>query len=151
VQTGGPSSVQCLAKATGLSPELLRHGDQPLTQAHVDTLPTERRELLQAQVGRPVCGLAETIGLTALPANGYRPSVPFVSQQAACLVAGRLIATILGLSHQPGFVQYDTLIGPHSRVDEHRLASPTCFCRQRADIVQALRRSRATHLSSPRS
>jgi hypothetical protein len=141
----GPSSAERLARATGLPADLLRHGDELLTEQHVDALAVERQELLRPQVGRPVCGLAQAVGLTVLPSEDYRPSVPFVSQQAACLVVGRLVASILGVSTSGNFVQYDALIGPHARVEEVRLPSPECFCQQRADIVQAVRGARAAN------
>ena len=141
----GPSSAERLAKATGLPADLLRHGDELLTDEHVDALQAEHQQLLRSQVGRPVCGLAQAIGLTTLPSDGYRPSVPFVSQQAACLVVGRLVASMLRVRTPGSFVQYDALIGPHARVQEDRLPTPDCFCQQRADIVRTVRRARAAN------
>ncbi len=140
--TSGPSSSHRLAEATGLPVELLRHGDELLTHEHINALPTERREMLCGQIGKPVCGLAQAIGLSTLPAEGYRPSASFVSQQAACMVVGRLLAHLLGVDPGGSFVQYDALIGPHARLQEDRLPSPDCFCQQRADIVRAVRASR---------
>ena len=43
------------------------------------------------------CGLAEAFGLSTADSSGYRPSIPFASQQAACLSVGRLIAYVLGM------------------------------------------------------
>jgi hypothetical protein len=143
VVAGGPSSAERLASATGLPAELVRFGDQPLTEAHIASLPSVRREALRAHVGSPICGLANALGLSALSPDDYRPSVPFVSQQAACLMVGRLLATLLQTGPQPGFVQYDTLVDPHSRVQEDRRPSPGCFCQQRAAIVSAVRTARA--------
>jgi hypothetical protein len=143
VRTDGPSSAERLSTATGLPAELLRHGDQPLTEAHIDALADAQRRALEAHVGKPICGLADAVGLSALAGEDYRPAVPFVAQQAACLVAGRLVATILGVPPQPGFVQYDTLVGPDCRVQEDRRPSPGCFCQQRAEIVSTVRGARA--------
>lgn len=142
VRTGGPSSLERLVAATGLAPELLRYGDQPLTQGHLEALPPGRRALLQGEIGKPICGIAAAVGLTALPADDYRPSVPFVSQQAACLMLGRLVACILGVERQANFVQYDALIGPQARTEEDRHVTPSCFCQQRPQIVEAVRTRR---------
>jgi hypothetical protein len=142
VRTGGPSSLERLVTATGLPANLLRYGDQHLTQAHVDALPPERRAQLQGEVGKPVCGLATAVGLTQLSADDYQPSVPFVSQQAACLMVGGLLANILRIEHQPRFVQYDALIGPQALTEENRLPSPTCVCQQRNHIISAIRQKR---------
>lgn len=141
-RTEGPSAAERLAAATGLSPDILRYGDQPLTSDHLESVPTERRELLAGHLGKPVCGLAEAIGLTSLPPDDYRPSVPFVSQQAACLMVGRLLAAHLGLN-PPTFVQYDTLIGPQAATIETRRPSPDCFCQQRAGVIHQVRAARS--------
>ena len=139
----GPSAAQRLADATGLDPELLRYGDQPLREEHLATLDAEQRNRLAGQIGKPICGLAQAIGLTDLPSADYRPSVPFVSQQAACLAVGRLLADRLGLASGATFVQYDALIGPDYGTFERRDPSPTCYCQRRAPLVARLRASRA--------
>lgn len=143
IRNGGPSSAQLLADATGLDPELLRHGDQPLQAEHLDHLSGEQRQRLAAQVGKPICGLARAVGLTDLPSNNYRPSVPFVSQQAACLAVGRLLADQLGIRGGATFIQYDALIGPDLATAEDRAPEPGCYCQQHAGVVQQLRAARA--------
>jgi hypothetical protein len=141
--TGGPSAAQRLADATGLDPELLRYGDQLLREDHLATLNADQRSRLADQIGKPICGLAQAVGLTDLPSNDYRPSVPFVSQQAACLAVGRLLADQLGLPTGATFVQYDALIGPDYGTFERREPSPACYCQQRAGVISRLRATRA--------
>lgn len=143
IPTAGPSAAQRLADATGLDPELLRYGDQLLREDHLATLDAHQRRRLASQIGKPICGLAQAVGLTHLPSDDYRPSVPFVSQQAACLAVGRLLADRLGLPTGATFVQYDALIGSDYGTFEDRHPSLTCYCQQRAPLVVRLRASRA--------
>jgi hypothetical protein len=138
-RTEGPSASERLAEATGLPIEVVSQGDQPLSEAHLASLAPEQRRRLKSQIGKPVCGLAEAIGLTELTSEDYRPSVPFVSQQAACLVVGRLVAEHLEIDSQPSFAQYDALIGPQAATIESRRRTDDCFCFQRADLIEALR------------
>lgn len=147
-RTEGPSSTERLASLTGLPPEVLRYGDQPLTEKHLSALAPEKAASLRPLVGKPVCGLAEAVGLTALPVDDYQPAVPFVSQQAACLVVGRLVADLLGISRRPRFVQYDCLIGPQAATMETRPPSRDCFCQQRARIVDQVRADRGASRTS---
>lgn len=141
-RTEGPSAAERLAAATGLAPELLRYGDQPLRSKDVEALPAERRALLEPLVGKPVCGLARAVGLSAVESDGYMPSVPFVSQQAACLVVGRMLATKLGVSAAPGFVQYDALAGPQAVTLLDRAPRPDCYCRERGPLIERVREAR---------
>jgi hypothetical protein len=66
----------------------------------------------------------------------------FVSLQAACLGIGRLIATLTGFETGANFFQYDTLLGPDPAATEMRAASPTCYCRERGDLIERVRNSR---------
>lgn len=145
VPTAGPDAAQRLADHTGLDPSVLRHGDQPLREDHVAHLDDARRSRLLSQVGKPICGLAQATGLTDLPSDDYRPSVPFVSQQAACLAIGRVIADRLGLDGAT-FVQYDALIGPHAGTFDRHEPVPSCYCQRRSDLVDRLRTLRAANL-----
>ncbi|HST39417.1 MAG TPA: hypothetical protein VLK58_07900, partial [Conexibacter sp.] len=147
-RNGGPSSVQRLADATGLDAELLRHGDQPLLPEHLDCLSAGQQERLAAQVGKPICGLARAVGLTDLPSDDYRPSVPFVSQQAACLAVGRLLAEQLGVRDGATFIQYDALIGPDLATVEDREPDPGCFCQRHAEVVDQLQTVRRGSVST---
>jgi hypothetical protein len=92
-------------------------------------------------LGKPVCGLAQAVGLTGLGADGYQPSIPFVSLQAACLAVGRLIANQLGL-RLPNLVQYDGLIGPHAAIIEEMRQHPDCSCATRASAIEQVRHQR---------
>jgi hypothetical protein len=101
------------------------------------------RELLRSQRGTPICGLLRAAGLTDLEADDFMPAVPFISQQAACLSVGRLIAIATGIDRDlPNFFQYDALIGPHAAVRQHRIPNPHCVCQQRAATVDAIRKER---------
>ena len=105
--------------------------------------------MLAPHVGKPVCGLAETVGLTGLSADGYRPSIPFVSLQAACLAVGRLIASQLDLSPPGNLVQYDGLIGPQAATIEEMRQRPDCVCATRATTIELVRHQRRTADSHP--
>lgn len=138
----GPTSAERLAEATGLSPERLMRGDDPLTEEDLAGLEEARREPISPHLGKPVCGLAQAVALTALEANGYQPAVSFVSLQAACLGVGRLLADKLGISVPSNFVQYDALIGPQNAVLERRRATDGCYCQTRAGTIARVRETR---------
>jgi hypothetical protein len=148
VQSAGPSAAERLAAVTGLDVATLRYGDQPLREEHLASLTDDQREPLVGQLGKPICGLAHAIGLTDLPSDDYRPSVPFVSQQAACLSVGRLIADHLGIDAPATFVQYDALVGPASGTFERRKPLASCYCQLRRDLVLRLQSSRARQRGS---
>ncbi len=105
------------------------------------------RAILGAHRGTPICGLVRAAGLTEVAAGDYMPSVPFVSQQAACLSVGRLLALATGEQDcLPNFFQYDALIGPDRNTSQHRLPHPECACQQRPDVIAQVmceRRERA--------
>jgi molybdopterin/thiamine biosynthesis adenylyltransferase len=136
------SAVTALAEHTGLPAELLRHGDQLLADEHLVQLSQEERAKLRDLVGTPICGLADATGLTSAEAGDYRPSVPFVSQQAACLGVGRLVAQLLGLNDPRNMTQYDTLVGPARAVPLTLGGSPGCYCDVRSAIISAVRAAR---------
>lgn len=137
------TTIERLAKRTGLSISQLARGDQTLDFDDLRTLTEEQRTLLSPHVGKKICALANAIGLTAVEANGFQPSVPFVSMQAACLVVGRLLARRIGIAKGlPNFVQYDSLIGPAFATAETRQPVLTCYCQERATTIDSLRRNR---------
>jgi len=138
----GPSAAEQLAKATGLPVERAMRGDAPLGQEDLAKLTAKQRQMLTPHLGKPVCGLAQAIGLTGLGADGYQPSIPFVSLQAACLAVGRLIASQLNL-HPPGnLVQYDGLIGPQATITEQMRQRSDCVCATRATAIEQVRNQR---------
>jgi hypothetical protein len=94
--SSGPSTLERLALKTGLRVERLARGAEPLSEAELAELGTEQRERLLPHLGKPKCGLANALGLTAATADGYQPSVPFISQQAACLGVGACSARSCG-------------------------------------------------------
>ena len=136
------SAAAALAEELGLPVELVMHGDIDLNEQHLAKLTIEQRERLAPFIGKPICGLASAFGLTGDSTETYRPSVPFVSQQAASLGIGRLIASLTGVVDLPNVVQYNTLIGPQSITRLHRRPTPGCYCQQRAATIEIVRRSR---------
>jgi hypothetical protein len=135
------SAAEALAAEFGLPIDLVMRGDHVLGEEDLVGLSREQRERLVPEVGKPVCGLADAARLTGAD-DEYRPSVPFVSQQAACLGIGRLIASAAGLSSLPNFVQYDALIGPQRITRQTRGPRPDCYCQQRRETIRAVRIAR---------
>jgi molybdopterin/thiamine biosynthesis adenylyltransferase len=137
----GHSAAEALAAEFGLPIDLVMQGTRVLVDADLSGLSTDQRERLRPHLGKPICGLADAARLTGTN-DGYRPSIPFVSQQAACLGVGRLIASVVGLSELPNFVQYDALIGPQSMTRHTRAPRPGCYCQQRPETIRAVRVAR---------
>lgn len=134
----GPSSLLLLSQHTGLPVGRLKRGGDALTEDDLVDLTEDQRTILRAQLGKPVCGLADAFGLTTADADGYRPSVPFVSQMSACLAVGRLFAVLAGLDMTTNFLQFDALHGPHTET-EVRQPDPECICQTRPAVVAKLR------------
>jgi hypothetical protein len=140
----GPSPTDALVRL-GIPLEVARApGDSVVDEAIIASAPTEHaRELLRAQRDTPICGLLRATGLSVLDAEDFQPSVPFVSQQAACLGIGRLVAMATGVDRElPNFFQYDGLIGPQSAIRQRRSAEPECGCQQRAATIAQVRHER---------
>jgi hypothetical protein len=137
--------------ALGIPRELaLAPGDLVVDERIIAAAPdAAARAVLTAQRGTPICGLLRAAGLSDADAGDYMPSVPFVSQQAACLGVGRLVAIATGIDAElPNFVQYDTLIGPHHAIHQRRTATPGCSCQQRAATIAQVRRERQAATAS---
>lgn len=100
--------------------------------------------MLAPHLGKPVCGLAQAVGLADLGADGYQPAIPFVSLQAACLAVGRLIASQLSLRPRGNLVQYDGLIGPQATTTEEMRQRPGCICATRTTVIEQVRNRRRT-------
>jgi hypothetical protein len=140
----GPSPIAALV-ALGIPAELARvPGELVVDEEIIAAAPDAgARAVLTAQRGTPICGLLRAAGLSDVDAGDYMPSIPFVSQQAACLGVGRLIAIATGIDDQlPNFVQYDVLLGPTTALRQRRAATPGCACQQRATIIDQVRRER---------
>jgi hypothetical protein len=138
-ERGGPSAAERLSAITGLPIELLSRGDEILRKEHLEQVSDEQRALLLQHLGRPVCGLARAVGLTALGAGDYRPSVPFISLQAASLALGRLLAHQLGLGTRSNLVQYDGLVGPQTATVEQMRATDDCYCQTNPRTIDKVR------------
>lgn len=142
----GPSGAQRLAAATGLSVARLVRGDDPLTEGDLGGLSVEQRRRLEPHLGKPVCGLAQEM-LTDLDASGYRPSIPFVSLQAACLAVARLLAVRIGAPVTNNLVQYHALVGPQAATIDRMDMAPGCHCQTRAASIEQVRAIRAGRLA----
>ena len=145
----GPDPLLRLAHKTGLPLSRLKRGQDALSEEDIASLAPEQQELLRRHVGRPVCGLADALGLTDIDSDGYLPSVPFVSQMAACLVVGRLLALRLGVSTKANFCQFDALHGPKFAEPETRNPEPVCRCQTHPHVVESVRSHRWGNLSTP--
>ena len=137
----GPSPLLLLSEQSGLSVERLTRGTKALTEADLADLNDEQHAVLRAHLGKPVCGLANALGLTSAGADGYMPSVPFVSQMAACLAIGRLLAILMGVATDVNFFQFDALHGPHTE-PEVRRQDHDCICQTHPAVVRELRELR---------
>lgn len=144
-ERSGPSGATRLAELTGLAVELLADGEQILTTDHLREVTRAQRELLCDQVGKPVCGLARAVGLSTLDSGGFRPSVPFISLQAAALAVGALMAQRPPGQSVPNLVQYDGLFGPQVATLETRVVTPGCYCQTHAPTIDAVRALRRPH------
>lgn len=138
----GASALTRLVNATQLTPAQLADGDRLLAEEDLHDLDDEHRELLRPHVGTAVCGLANAIGLTAGGDDSYLPSVPFVSQQAACLGVGRLVARLLGLEDLPNLVQYDALRGPQTLTALKVPPVADCYSVTNREVIDAVRKAR---------
>jgi len=140
------SAMTELIELTGLSREDLTVGSRLVTAEDVRRAKPEIRERMGRAVGAPVCGLGRAIGLAEGGDDDYRPSIPFVSQQAACLGVGRLIARQHGLAGsgklEANPVQYDTLIG-QSQINAVELVSRhDCYSVVRRATIEQVREHR---------
>jgi hypothetical protein len=140
----GPSGATRLSQLTGLPIELLAEGEQILTSEHLRAAPPAKRDLLREHVGKPVCGLARAVGLSTLDSGGFRPSVPFISLQAAALTVGRMMAQSATGESATNLVQYDGLFGPQAATLETRAVTSGCYCQTHAQTIEAVRALRRT-------
>jgi molybdopterin/thiamine biosynthesis adenylyltransferase len=148
-----PSAVTQLVEATGLTREQLADGQRSLEESDLEALPEEKKQLLKPHVGAPVCGLARAIGLVPEGDADYLPSIPFVSQQAACLGIGRLVAHLAGLTdtfteQRVNLIQYDTLLGPAALTPLRQQPRPECYSVNRRPTIEAVRNARSLRASS---
>ncbi|MBI1759235.1 MAG: ThiF family adenylyltransferase [Actinobacteria bacterium] len=145
----GQSAEQLLAQATGLRLDRIARGDLPLTKDDLRELSPNSRRLLSAHLGRPVCGLARALDLTARPDPGqFRPSIVFAAQQAAALVVGALIRHNTHPESISRDIEYDTLYGPQPGMVQKRNARHNCTCQTDAKLIQDVRARRNRHSTS---
>lgn len=137
--------------ALGVPLDLARApGDAVVDETMIASAPdATARAVLSAQRGTPICGLLRAAGMSDLDAGDYMPSVPFVSQQAASLSVGRLVAIATGAdAGLPNFFQYDAMLGPGRAIIQRRVADPSCSCQQRSTTIEQVRCERR---SGPRA
>lgn len=127
-----PSGAERLAAELGLAAQALAEGERLLEASDLRGMPEDQQQRLRPQFGKPICGLVRALGLTTADAEGFMPSAPFISLQAACLSIGRLLASVLGVTPSGNFMQYDGLIGPQHASVLHMKRSPECYCSVRA-------------------
>jgi hypothetical protein len=133
------SGADHIAERLGIRAEILADGERLLEPADLDGVPEEQRHRLERELGKPICGLVRALGLTALDADGFMPSGPFISLQAACLSVGRLLAREIGVEPDGNFVQYDGLIGPQCASVLGMERNPACYCSTRAGTIATVR------------
>lgn len=137
-----PSTEQRLAEMTGLSPSRIARGQDPITEADIAQVAPQLRAAVRAQLGKPICGLSRSLGLTGV-ADEFRPSAAFVAQQAAALVVGGLIrSSDTGGPTGRHDVEYDAMFGPRTGMTTHRVPNPTCRCQEDAELIAQVRHSR---------
>jgi hypothetical protein len=139
VNRGVPSGADAIAQRLGLDVLTLADADAVLTEEHLEGKSEEQLTLLRPLVGTPMCGLAQATGLTSLDADGYMPSVPFVSLQAASLSVGRLIAAFTDCGPPVNLVQYDGLFGPQAATLAQMRRRPECICSERRSTIERVR------------
>jgi len=144
------SSLVEFSESSGLTLKQLADGDRPLVLGDLEALSHDQRIRLEAHVGKPICGLAQALGLTSDDqTDHYQPSVPFVSQLAAALVVGRLIARLADPDGaHPNFVQFDALFGPQALNAESRQGRHGCYCAETRPLIETVRSSRRQLSSS---
>lgn len=145
-----PSGVERLAADLGLGAHVLAEGERLLEASDLQGMPEDQQQRLRPQLGKPICGLVRALGLTIADAEGFMPSAPFISLQAACLSVGRLLAGVLGVTPSGNFMQYDGLIGPQHASVLHMKRSPECYCSVRAQTIATVRARRGSAGGGPR-
>jgi molybdopterin/thiamine biosynthesis adenylyltransferase len=129
------SAEQLLSDQSGLDIRLLADGDHVLSADDLKHLPAQSVRLLAPHIGKPICGLASTLGLTGVE-DSYRPSAAFVSQQAAALAVGALIARTNGMASRLRDLEYDALFGPDNSMIDYRRPDASCSCQTDSAIIE---------------
>jgi hypothetical protein len=137
----GPSPEQQLSDMTGLPITVLADGGRALSAEDIRDLQPEGSRLLAKHLGKPICGLARTLGLTG-PDDTFRPSAAFVSQQAAALVVGALVARVNSNVERLRDIEYDALFGPTDAMVAHRRERLRCSCQTDKRLIEQIRNSR---------
>lgn len=132
------------ARMTGLRPERVTKGGEPVTEQDVADAPEGHRDHLRQLVGKEICSIipAGEMRRSAGDAGepGFAPSVPFVACLSAAMVAGELVKHALGLPSplEPRY-QVDLLQGPASGLTLEQRRRPDCTCVTRRANIDAIR------------
>jgi molybdopterin/thiamine biosynthesis adenylyltransferase len=135
-----------MARATGLEGERIAKAlagtNDEVTAEDVDAAPPGIREVLATNVGRDICGLLTDVERYLGPgAEPIQLSIAFSSYLAGTFLAGELVKAASGLSSPlGGRYQVDPLANLLPDAPFVQDASPTCFCQERASVVEGLRR-----------
>jgi hypothetical protein len=125
--------------AVCLGPREAGVGDQRLDVGHLGEAREADRGELDVRSNEDPPSRRRARRLTALDADDYRPSVPFVSLQSASLAVGRLLAGELSVVTLPNLVQHDGLFGPQTATLEQMRATTGCYCQTHARTIEQVR------------
>lgn len=135
-------------RSSGLRAWRIAEPDSVIGEDDIEAAPTEHRERLRMNVGKPVCSVVSEAVVATLSseaqAEGFEPSAPFVACLSACMVVTEMIRHCLGWQRvlETGF-QFDSLVGPQNGVFKahERKQDCECVCRRRnIEIVRTSRR-----------
>ena len=135
------------SRATGLDPCVFGDDQAVITQAHIDAAPAAKKPWLAKHLGKPVCSVASEAVIAMLSsekqAAGFAPSVPFVACFSACMISTELVRYLVdGRTLPEPRYQLNLLWGPQRGGDYPQARRPTCFCVQRADVINGVKARR---------
>ncbi len=137
------NSVQ--RELTGLSNEVLKDPDRPLTTEDVDSAVPEKREWLASLVRqrKTVCSVISEAALREFGVDaerGFRPSVPFVATAAAALMIAEMVkAVIFSEAYKHTTTIQNLLLGREGIEAFDSTADAECLCVRHRSIINRLR------------
>jgi molybdopterin/thiamine biosynthesis adenylyltransferase len=140
------SAESVAAEASGLAEDRVRHADEPVSNADVESAPEATKDFLRARVGKPICSVVSEAVAQKISqdtrARGFEPSVPFVAAFSACMVVAETVSYLSGWpSALDTRFQFDFLQGPDRGEQYPQERRADCLCQRRKNID----RLRATH------
>lgn len=143
----GESAEQVASRVIGLRPERAAQLLEPVTEEDVIAAPRDKRDWLQARIGKKICsvipeGLAQSIS-TERQREGFEPSVPFVACLSACMMVTELVREVAGWgSLLKSRFQFDVLIGPTNGQHFPQTRQRNCECVTRQANIDKVRMRR---------